>query len=608
MSQMNSSRLLDELHSTVLLGDGATGTELLSRGPKPGTCVEHLNLIAPEKVLALHRDYIAAGSRIIETNTFAANRLILDRYGLADCQAGIIAEGIRLAKNAADSDTYVAGSIGPLPFFDGEPLTLDDQYAMFAEQVELMAHGGVDAVLFETFIDLEQLVTAIRAARQVADAPIIAQMAFEVGNMTASGERTDEFVQRCVDAGANIVGANCGAGARTVLNAVRAMNADVPISAFMNAGFAETVEHRQVYMAPVDYLVRTAEELVGSGARIVGGCCGTTPDTIRAIAEKLDHGKVLTVPVAGIGVTEPPLARGSVEVEIPGIEVPKGIVVELDPPRGLNVTKLLSAAERLSAAGAYAVTLADNPMASVRVDTQAIAGMLTVRGIRVMPHITGRDRNRIALQSVLMGSHVMGVRSVLCVTGDPVRMYHESNTSGVFDVTSIGLVKLVSEFNLGKRLPGDTRTSFAIGVAFNPNVRSIEGQIGKLKRKIDAGAHFALTQPIFDVDRFSIMREALDKASIDIPVFVGILPLVSKRQMDFLHNEVPGIYIPPAVHDRMDRFETPEDQSKAGVEVASDLAAFVAPVTGCIYLISSRNRTNVLLPVMDVARTLLKHR
>lgn len=602
---MNTSRLLDELKTAILLADGATGTELLSRGPRPETCVEHLNLKAPEKVLSLHRDYIAAGSRIIETNTFAANRLILDRYGLADRQADIIAAGVRLAKSAAAKDTYVAGSIGPLPFSDGEPLSPDDQFAMFTEQVELMASGGVDVFLFETFIDLEQLVAAVRAARQVADIPVIAQMAFEVGSMTASGEWTDEFVKRCVDAGADIVGANCGAGARTVLNAVRAMNTDVPVSAFMNAGFAETVEHRQVYMAPQDYLARTAEELVEAGARIVGGCCGTTPDTIRAIADRLDLGKPVTVTVTGISVTEPPSKRGEAVIEVPGIEVLKGIVVELDPPKGLNVAKLLAAAERLSAAGAYAVTLADNPMASVRVDTQAIAGMLTARDIRVIPHITGRDRNRIALQSVIMGSHVMGVRSILCVTGDPVRMYHESNTSGVFDVTSIGLVKLVSEFNDGKRLPGDARTSFAIGVAFNPNVRSIDGQINKLRRKIDAGAHFALTQPIFDVDRFRMMRDALEKASIDIPIFVGIMPLVSKRQMDFLHNEVPGIYIPPAVHERMNRFDTPEDQLQAGIAVASDLAAAVAPDTLGIYLISSRNRTDVLLPVMDAARSLI---
>ncbi|MCE5248863.1 bifunctional homocysteine S-methyltransferase/methylenetetrahydrofolate reductase [bacterium] len=598
----NQNTFLDEIRSTVLIGDGAIGTELFARGASLNTGVERLNLLAPDMVLELHKDYVAAGSRVIETNTFGANRLNLEKYGAGHEARDIIAAGVKLARKAAGKNIYVAGSVGPLPLIEGEPLSDSEQDSLFSDQITALQESGVDLLIFETFIDLNQLLRALALARSLTGIPIIAQMAFESGGRTASGDSAEQFLQSCIKAGADVVGANCGSGVQSVVDAIGTIAPfGIPMSAYMNAGFAERIEDRFIYIAPHDYLAKKAAELVHSGVRLVGGCCGTGPDTIRAIVKALSEGKYV-VP-APIHVEARP-ATGIEALPEPAVSKipapPHGILVELDPPKRPDISALLKSAETLKKAGVQAFTLADNPLASVRVDVLTAAGALMQKtGMPVIPHLTGRDRNRIGLQSTILGAHVLGIRSLLCVTGDPIRMYHETNTSGVFDVTSIGLVKLVSEFNSGQRLNEQGHTSFSIGVALNPNVRSIDGQIGKLRRKIDAGAHFVLTQPIFDIERLDTLQDALDKAHIHIPVYIGLMPLKSSGQADYLHFEVPGIYIPDTIRERLGRYTEPADQQTEGIAIARELVERMAPRVYGLYLISSMNRAEPLLPVIE---------
>lgn len=593
-------RFLDELAERVLVGDGAVGTELLARGATAETGIERLNLIAPDIVRGLHADYIAAGSRVIETNTFSASVSALDRFGAgADCPE-VVAAGARLAREAAAGhDVYVAGSIGPLPLVEGERLSHDEQAAQFRMLVDTLLDGNVDVLMFETFTDLGELSLAVEYARSVTVKPIVAQMAFEHGGMTAGGDTAETFISRIIDAGADVAGTNCGGGVPPVIEAVSRMRgAGIPLSAYLNAGFPEEIEGRKVYLATPGYLAGRACELMEMGVRLIGGCCGTGPETIATIARAVEAGcrSIATT----IQFPVHPEIKPPTVPEKP--QVPTGMLVELDPPQSTDASGVLDAARALAAAGIGHVTVADNPLASACADVMTIAGMIAREtGLGVIPHLTGRDRNRIALQSAIMGAHLQGIHSILAVTGDPVRMYNETNTSGVFDLVSISLTALLREFNEGRRTE-DGRTAFAIGVAFNPNVRGIDGQVSKLRRKIDAGAHYTLTQPLYDRRKFDIMMDALVSADIDLPLFAGIMPLRSAKNAEFLHNEVPGIVIPDDIRSRLARYPALDDQRRAGTEIALELMDAFAPHVHGFYLIAPRNRVDLVLPVIEARR------
>lgn len=594
----HNKTFLDELHESVLLGDGAIGTELFARGASLQHGLERLNIISPDIVFQLHADYVAAGSRVIETNTFAANRLSLSTFGAEDQLRDIILQGTALARKAADRHTYVAGSIGPIPMLDGEAISQSDNTALISEQIGFLLESGVDLLMFETFSDLNELVSAVRTARSMTDLPIVAQATFGEDGSTASDDTAEDIAASCRAAGADVVGANCGYGVPSIIKAIKRMDGmGVPLSAYMNAGFPEQVEGRLIYISTPEYLAERAKVLIDLGVRLIGGCCGTSPDTIRAFARSIAPCRPLSVsmsirqPVA----PEQPCPTESTESSI---SVPKRLVVELDPPTDLDVSHIVDSAMSLRNSSVDAITIADNPLASVRVDTLTVAALLQKRsGIPTIPHLTGRDRNRIALQSTIMGAHVQGIRSILCVTGDPVRMHQEPNTSGVFDVNSIGLVKLVSDFNEGQRKGCSKHTSFAIGVALNPNVRSLIGQLNKLQRKIEAGAHFALTQPIFSLDRLDSLQNALREADIDIPIYVGILPVVSAKNAEFLHNEVPGIFIPDEIRETIAKYEKVADQRAAALDICEGFIRQIATRVKGFYIIAPRNRVEMVLPL-----------
>ncbi len=592
-------QFLEELRRGVLLGDGAMGTALYACGAPVEGGFEQLNLTHPELVHTLHSEYIAAGSRVIETNTFSANRPTLARHGVDDILHEIIIAGVRLARDAAGASNYVAGSVGPLPLVEGEPIAPVEQTAFFAEQITALLDGDIDLLIFETFTDIEMLCRAIATARTLTAIPIVAQLAFRTGGKLASGISTVEVLRRCRAAGADVVGANCGQGAPAIIAAITSMASEGGLlSAYINAGFPEQVEGRLLYLADTSYLISRVRELITLGVRLIGGCCGTTPEVIRAIAQALPELKAPQLSPATVTVKEtaPPTAA-----EKPAASFGKfPLLVELDPPMTPDIAPVLQAAHELELAGATGITLADNPLASLRVDTLTVTGMLAREvNIPLIPHLTGRDRNRLALQSTVLGAHVLGIRALLCVTGDPIRMYEGADTSGVFDVTSVGLTKLVDDFNAGHGLPDGVHTSFAIGVAFNPNVRTIAGQISKLQRKIEAGATFALTQPVFSQERLELMYTALAEAGITIPIYVGVMPLSSARNAEFLHHEVPGMVIPDEIRARMATHAAIADQRQTGIEISLELLQQFAPQVSGFYFITPRNRVSQVIPLLQ---------
>jgi homocysteine S-methyltransferase len=600
---------LERLAEGVIIGDGAMGTLLYQRGVPLSTCFEALNLRDPDRVRQVHRDYVAAGAQLLETNTFSANAVRLAAVGLEREVRAVNAGGARLAREQAGSEVLVAGSVGPLPRPRGEesPLQKEEKRRLFQEQMEGLAEGGVDLFLLETFGCLEELELALAVAAGL-DLPAVAQMAFFEQGRTREGVSAEQAA-RCLDrAGAAVVGANCGSGPRDLLTVLRTMAAqtDRPLSAFANSGFPEYVDGRNIYLATPEYFAARGREMVEAGASLVGGCCGTTPEHIRALARAIAGLKPSARTVA---VSAGPQAPAPAK-DLPsrrGFLAEWGcqpvVSVELDPPRGLNCDKLLRGAHRLAEAGADVISLAENPLARIRMGNIALARRIQDEiGIETIIHVTGRDRNLIGLHSELMGAHLLGLRNVLAVTGDPVSVSGEAGATSVFDLHSIGLLELLSALNSGRTLLGSDiggSTSFLAGAAFNPNVADMSGQVRRLQKKIAAGARFVQTQPVYAADLMLDMLERL--AELDIPVLVGILPLVSERNAEFLHNEVPGIRLPQEVRSRM-RGKSGEEGVQEGMAIARELIDAGRGRAGGFYLMPPFGKVELAVRLIGVIR------
>ena len=582
---------LDTLKTEVLVGDGAIGTMLYAKGVGLDANFEHLNLVRPELVLELHREYVAAGARVIETNTFGANYTKLQPIGLERKVRKINLQGARLARQAAGSDVFVAGSIGPLARTKGEEreLSADEKLAIFREQSLALAEGGVDLFVLETFSDPGEARQALAAAKETG-LPVIASMAYLEGGRTAAGADVEGITAELASAGADMIGVNCGAGPLEVLRNVARMArvTELPLAAYPNSGFPEFVDGRYIYRATPDYFADMALEMAQAGASLVGGCCGTTPEHIRRIAEKLKG-------------LRPAPRKKAVRVEVGAerqapAEAKEGflarwgqspvVTVELDPPKGLDCARVLAGCHALQAAGADAINLAENPLARVRMGNIALASLIRREvGIEVIVHVTCRDRNLLGLQSELMGASLLGVSSILAVTGDPARLGEQAGASSVYDLNSFGLIKLLADLNGGVNALGSPiggGTGFTIGCAFNPNSPRMEVQVARLEKKVANGASFAQTQPIYDAARFREMQERT--AHLGIPVLPGVLPLVSERNCEYLHNEVPGIVIPEEVRKRM-RGKEKEAGVAEGLAIAREFIAETKGTAGGFYLI-----------------------
>ena len=573
------SRFLERLSSgPPLVADGGMGA-LLS-GAVPGLrCPEEANLRAPESVVAVHAGYIAAGAELIETNTFGANRRKLGRVLLEDAFEEINSAGVRLAREArevAGRDVFIAGSIGPLG--ELEVFDLSEHGPLYAGQASVLEGRGVDLFMVETFFDLDELVVAVEAVRSVSSLPIVALLTFDDEAEVTGGVDAAAAAPRLTSLDVAAIGTNHGAGPTVALRALRGMrDTGLPLAALPNIGLASLAGGRVVYPhSTPDYFAEFAVQAVALGARIVGGCCGTTPAQIQAIRDAFEGGRVpaavLEVDEPSIPVAPPPRA-GETRLARALREQEWVVSVELDPPKGGSLDGLVEVTRTLQGSGRVGfVDINDNPMARARMNALMTASTLQREvGIETIPHVTPRDTSVMGLEGVLLGAHAEGVRNVLAVTGDPPHVGDYPGSRGVYEVDSIGLVQLLAGLNRGEDYVGkglDAPTEFFVGVAVNPSADDLDLELDRFRRKVDAGAHFAMTQAIFDVELLDRFVERLG-GSWPIPVLLGVWPLRSSAMALRLNNEVPGIFVPDRVLEELTR--AGPDAPRVGLELARAL-------------------------------------
>ncbi len=612
--------ILDRLQSLLaggpVLFDGAMGTELYARGVEPGRCLEELNLTDPALVRAVHRDYIAAGADVIETNTFGANRFRLGEHYLELQLKDINVAGARLAveaRNASGRPVLVAGSVGPL----GRPLEpigaikLSSAERIFAEQITALLEGGVDLLILETFTALGELSLAVRVARRVASRlPVIAQLTFDEESM-ASADAARAVVETLAPLGVLAIGVNCGSGPEDALGvARRLLEAGAgTVSVMPNAGLPQRMAGRLVYAAGPDYFAGAARRFLEAGVRIVGGCCGTGPEHVAAMRAALDRRAAPSVTSAPAAVRrrETAGARSATPSRL-AEQLAAGsfvISVELTPPRGIDPRRMLEGARLLKEAGVDFANITDSAMARLRMGVLSCAALVQQQvGLEAIAHFTTRDRNLMAIQSELIGAHALGIRNVLCLRGDPPRVGDYPNATAVWDVSSVGLITILSSFNQGldaNGTPIGRQASFFVGAAVNPAAADLDKEARLLRRKLEAGAHFLVTQPIYDSDAFLAFWDRL--GPVEVPVLVGLLPLHSPRQAEYLHNEVPGISVPDSVRERV--AAAGEQAPEVGVELVLEVLDRVRGRVQGAYVIPSAGRYELAAQVVARARELV---
>ena len=579
----------------AVVGDGGTGALLSAAVPRL-RCPEEANLKSPEAVIGVHAGFIRAGAELIETNTFGANRRKLSAQYLDDRLEEIVERGVKLAREArevAGVPVLIGGAIGPLGDLEGTT-GAEDAFAVFHEQARLLEGRGVDLFLVETFYDLDELETAIRAVQDVSSLPIVAQLTFDEDGQTLAGVQARDAVVRLGALGVVAAGANCGLGPQAALAALGEMSAaanGLPLTAQPNVGLPSRSGGRIVYPhATPDYFAEFAAQAYSQGARLIGGCCGTTPAQIAAIRAATEEGReprvALFVVEREVAPRPAPAAGKTLLQE--RLEAGEWVVsVELDPPKGTNMEAMLGVAARLRASGAvHAVDINDNPMARARLSALMAASVIerTVE-LETIPHVTPRDASIMGLQSQLLGAHAEGVRNVLAITGDPPHVGDYPGSSGVYDVDAIGLVSLLGHLNRGEDFSGkaiDAPTSFYVGVAVNPSADELDRELERFHEKVEAGARFAMTQALFDLDYLDRFLDRLGGES-PIPLLVGVWPLTSYQLAFRLHNEVPGITIPDAVQERLGAAGA--DARAMGFELARTLAEEARTRAAGIYVI-----------------------
>ena len=546
--------------------DGGFGTELHHRGASVTRCFDALNLSRPELVRRVHEDFLEAGAEILETNTYGANRTKLEPFGFQDRVREINRAGALLARKVAGERALVAGAMGPLgvrmePF---GPTSRDEVRALYRDQAQGLLEGGADLFILETFASVEELLEAIRGVRDLGDLPLVAQMTVGLDLRTTYGNDPEHFVPVLVREEIQAVGLNCSVGPNALLQALERIGplTNLPLSAQPNGGLPREVEGRKIYVASPEYMGEYARRLVQAGATLVGGCCGTGPGHIRKMAQAIRARP--PTPTASVGITA--LTRDETPVEpIPlsersalGRKLDRGspvVTVEIVPPRGGDPSEMLEQVSVLREAGVDAVNVPDGPRAQMKMGALATGFLIQDRtGLEALVHYTCRDRNLLGMISDLLGAQALGLRNLLLITGDPPRMGPYPDATAVFDVDSIGLTNLVEYLNRGMDPGGNpigAPTSFVKGVGVNPGAAELERELQRFYWKVDAGADFAVTQPVFDVAQMEVFLLELDRRGLRIPILAGVWPLVSLRNAEFLANEVPGIRVPDQVLSRM---------------------------------------------------------
>jgi homocysteine S-methyltransferase len=561
------------------------GTELYAKGIFINRSYDELNLSQPDLIRGIHHDYLQAGAEIIETNTFGANSFRLARHSLADKVRDINHAGARLAREAAKSfDVWVAGSVGPLDTRI-EPLgktSYQEAFDAFREQIGALVEGGVDLLILETFGYLEEIHQAILAAREVAPSlPLIAQVTIDEDGNCLDGSDPETFAPKLAEWGADVIGCNCSVGPVAMLEAMERVRAvsSLPLAAQPNAGIPRSVEGRNIYLCSPEYMGSYARKFIAAGVRVVGGCCGTTPDHIRTMKSALRVGEARGK-TASTHVSSGPAPKEIAAVPLEkrsslGAKLASGefvTMVEIVPPKGIDIRKEVEGARFLKSVGVDAVNIPDSPRASARMSNQALSLLIQREvGIDAILHYTCRDRNVLCIQSDLLGAAAVGIRNLICITGDPPKMGNYPDATAVFDVDAIGLVNIVRNLNHGLDLGGNpigTGTGFVIGVGANPGLTDLDEEIRRFEYKVEAGAEYAVTQPVFDLRLLETFLRRIEHCRI--PVIAGIWPLVSVRNAEFMKNEL-RVSVPDSILERMARAPTPEAARAEGVAIAREM-------------------------------------
>jgi homocysteine S-methyltransferase len=616
---------LTALGADILLGDGAMGTYLHAHGGIPlDRCFPEQNLSDPRLVEQIHADYFAAGAQVLRTNTYQAHSIGLAEFGLEDSVRKINIHGARLARQASGHRAWVLGCIGPI----GRPLqpvgriSFRDAVAAFREQAALLAEGGVDAIIVETIADLTEMRAAVEGVKEACDLPLIAQKTFTEDGMTLMGEFPGEVVQELVDLGVDVIGANCSLGPHgyTAIMQRMALISERPLSVFPTAGLPHREGEIVRYHATPEYVAGYARRFAELGVRLIGGCCGYTPDHVRAMASALDEWRD-----SAASQRAPRIERvTSIESQRELTELTERsrlsrrmgrdlvVTVEMDIPRGHDMSTLLEGAEYLHRHGVDALNITDGARARLRLHPMVICHMIEEQvGIETIMHYACRDRNVLGMQSEILGSAALGLRNLLIISGDPAAIGDYPKATSVFEVDSIGLTRIVSGLNAGHDLARNVigqPTSFYLAVGANPMADNMDDEIDRLRRKADAGAHCVFTQPIFELATLERFMEQTQ--GLHLPVALGVLPLRTARHAEFLHNEVPGIDIPTSIRERMiDAARTRGDdeaaveaakkaQSDEGVAIAVELVEQARSMVSCIYIMPPFKRYEMVTQIM----------
>jgi len=607
---------LERLSERPLLGDGAMGTMLYARGVPLDACFDVFNVNEPKIVQAIHAEYIQAGADWIETNTFGANRFKLAVHGLSARVREINLRGAKLARDVRETmgrDVFVLGSLGPLGKYLAPlgSITPEDARAAFLEQAEGLLEGGVDAFVVETFSDLIEMRLAVEAIRAITDLPIVTQVAFTQDLVTFLGHTPTEVVRTLRGLPVQVIGANCSVGSSTLFDVLEQMLPEaggLPIAIQPNAGLPSRVGERLIYISSPQYMAEYAARMIGAGARMVGGCCGTNAEHIRAMREVVDRH---APPSSAARVAEPRRARRetSPAPTLPTTAAPtllrrkldSGellVTVELDPPRGHNIEKLVQGAKLLKERGVEIVDINDGSLGRVRMSVLPTAILVReATGLDINMHFTCRDRNLMGIQADVLGAHALDIRNILAMTGDPPRTGDYADATAVFDVDAIGLIRILNGMNEGRDATGNSvgePTAFCIGAALDPAAADPVREMERLFAKAEAGALWCQTQPVYDLE---VLERFFQRTRSPIPVVVGVLPLHSSRHAEFLHNEVPGITVPDAVRARMR--EAGDRGLRAGIETAQTLVHGIRGAYAGVYLMPSFGRFEVVAEVLD---------
>jgi homocysteine S-methyltransferase len=609
----------EAIEERVLVCDGAMGTMLYAKGVFINKSFDALNVTQPDLVAEVHAEYVRAGADIIETNTFGANRIKLGSFGLADRLYAINEQGARIARHAADDRAYVAGAIGPLGIRI-EPwgkTGVDEAREYFREQAQALADGGVDLFILETFRDLNEIGAAIDAVRAVSEMPIVAQMTTEEDGSTLDGTPPEKFAPELERRGATLIGVNCAVGPAPMLDTIERMAAvtKLKLTAQPNAGKPRDVEGRNIYLCSPEYMASYARRFILHNVRLVGGCCGTTPEHIRQIKMAV---RTLVPAVVRASVETPPASKRN-DAAITTAPVPRAqksrlarsiaagrfvIGVELLPPRGYQTEQVVGRAKRLAAHGVDVINIPDGQRGGARISALSLAVLVEQQaGVETVLHYACRDRNLLGIQSDLLGAHAMGVRNLMLVTGDPGRVGDYPDATAVFDVDSIGLTNVVARLNRGCDIGGQpigAPTAFHIGVSINPAAPNMDQEMRRFEYKVEAGAEFVVTRPVFDVRGFEQLLKRIEPAGL--PIVAGLFPFESARNAEFMANEVPGVRVPDALVERMRKADTPSSGAAEGVVIAREIASHLRGAVQGFQVSTQSGDVDAALAVLDGLR------